>query len=158
MKTRVTLKILMVLTPALIVCAILALRASPAAQPDRERPASEVEGCSDRTLFGDYGTQVEGTILGPNLALRTLVLVHFDGKGSLTDVDHVVLNGMPPQEEWRPGTGTYSVNPDCTGSATFNVAAGSPPINLHFIVVKHGQQILEVIDGGAINGIAYKVD
>ena len=58
-------------------------------------------------------------ILGPNLTLRTLVLAHFDGEGNINEVDHVVLNGTPPaaQDEWRPSTGTYTINPDCTGSA-----------------------------------------
>jgi hypothetical protein len=158
MKTKLIFRILMALTPALIVCAVLALRASPIAQQSRGRPFTEGEGCSNATILGDYGTQIEGTILGPNLPLRTLALVHFDGKGNLTGVDHVVLNGVPPQEEWRPSSGTYNVNPNCTGSAAFNVAPGNPPINLHFIVVNDGRQILEVVDGSAITGVAYKVD
>jgi hypothetical protein len=115
--------------------------------------------CSNRTLFGDYGTKLEGTILGPNFPLRTLILAHFDGEGNVTEVDHVVLNGVPPasNEEWRPSTGTYTVNPDCTGSAAIMIP-GNPPINYHFVVVKHGKEILEVVDGNAISGVAYKVE
>ena len=114
--------------------------------------------CSNRTLFGDYGTKLEGTILGPNLTLRTLVLAHFDGAGNMTSKDYVVLNGMPPVEEWRQLTGTYTVNPDCTGSATVDVPPGQPPLKFHIIVVRDGQQILEVVDGSAISGVAYKVN
>jgi len=66
-------------------------------------------------------------------------MAHFDGEGNLTDVDHVVLNGVPPAEEWRPGTGTYTINPDCTGSAVINT--GNPPIPLHFVVVNRGNGI-----------------
>ena len=116
------------------------------------------KGCSDRTLLGDYGFQIEGTILGPNLTLRTLVLAHFDGAGGITEVDHVVLGGNPPEEEWRPSTGTYSINPDCTGSASIDVAPGNPPLQYHFIVVKHAREIILVVDGDAIRGAAYKVD
>jgi hypothetical protein len=114
--------------------------------------------CSNRTLFGDYGTKLEGTILGPNLTLRTLVLAHFDGEGNMTSKDYVVLNGLPPAEEWRQLTGTYTVNPDCTGSATVDVPPGQPPLKFHFVVVKDGQEILEVVDGSAVSGIAYKVN
>ena len=63
------------------------------------------KNCSNRTLLGDYGIQLEGTILGPNLPLRTLVLARFNGEGLVTEVDHVVLDGQPPAEEWRPTTG-----------------------------------------------------
>ncbi|MGI8962026.1 MAG: hypothetical protein ACR2IV_20170 [Bryobacteraceae bacterium] len=116
--------------------------------------------CSNRTLFGDYGTQLEGTILGPNLPLRTLVMAHFDGEGNITEVDHVVLNGVPPppEEEWRPTSGTYSVNSNCTGFASIDVAPGNPPLTYHFVVVNHGREILEVVDGGAIRGVAHRVE
>jgi hypothetical protein len=114
--------------------------------------------CSNRTIFGNYGFQIEGTILGPNLPLRTLSLEHFNGVGSLTTMDHVVVDGNPPEEEWRPGTGTYSVNADCTGSASIDVAPGNPPLNFHFLVVDSGRQILLVVDGGAIRGVGHRID
>ena len=114
--------------------------------------------CSNRTIFGNYGFQIEGTILGPNLPLRTLSLEHFDGVGNLTTVDHVVVDGNPPEEEWRPGTGEYSVNADCTGSASIDVAQGNPPLNFHFLVVDNGRQIVLVVDGSAIRGIGYRVE
>ena len=100
------------------------------------------KACSNRTLLGDYGTKLEGTILGPNLTLRTLVLAHFDGEGNINEVDHVVLNGTPPaaEEEWRASTGTYTINPDCTGSAILTILPGAPPLMYHFIVVKNGRE------------------
>ena len=84
------------------------------------------------------------------------MMAHFDGEGGLTEVDHVVLNGVPPEEEWRPSSGTYSVNPDCTGSAVINT--GNPPIPLHFVVVNHGKEIRGVVDGNAITVNASQVD
>lgn len=118
------------------------------------------KACSNRTLLGDYGTKLEGTILGPNLTLRTLVLAHFDGEGNINEVDHVVLNGTPPaaQDEWRASTGTYTINPDCTGSAVLTILPGAPLLIYHFIVVKNGREILEVVDGNAISGVAYKLE
>jgi hypothetical protein len=118
----------------------------------------KVKPCSNQTLSGDYGTLIEGTILGPNLTLRTLTLVHYDGQGGFTGKDFVVVGGNPPAEEWRPSSGTYSVNPDCTGSATVDVAPGSPPLGYHFIIVDDGRKILLVVNGSAIRGIAHRVD
>ena len=68
-------------------------------------------------------------------------MARFDGKGNITQVDHIVLNGIPPKIEWTPGTGTYTVNPDCTGSAVINSPSGQGPVNLHFVVVNNGKQI-----------------
>jgi hypothetical protein len=139
----------------LTVCFVLASGALALAQSNSSGASEKHKVCSNRTLFGDYGAKIEGTILGPNLPLRTLVLFHFDGEGNITEVDHVVLNGVPPEEEWRPTSGTYTVNPDCTGSA---VIAPNQPIHFHFIVVKHGKEFLLVVDGNAIGGVGYKVE
>jgi hypothetical protein len=117
-----------------------------------------VKPCSNQTLSGDYGTLIEGTILPSGLTLRTLTLVHYDGQGKFTGKDFVVDGGNPPAEEWRPSFGTYSVNPDCTGSALVYFAPGGPPLGYHFIIVKGGREILLVVDGGAIRGVAHRVD
>jgi hypothetical protein len=50
---------------------------------------------------------------------------------------------------WRPGTGSYSVNPDCTGTQTI-VVSGMPDLHLQFIVAQSGNTIHQVvIDPGA---------
>src|SRR5260370_2370821 len=97
-------------------------------------------------------------ILGPNLPLRGLFMAHYDGEGNLTLVDHIVINGVPPvhSEEWRPGSGTYTVNPDCTGSAVISTA--NPPIPLHFVVVNHGTAIHLVVDANPITVVSRRVD
>src|SRR5258705_603369 len=41
----------------------------------------------------------------------------FGGNGNLTQVDAVAGNGNIPLV-WRPGTGTYTLNSDCTGTMT----------------------------------------
>ena len=142
-------------TIAMIVCFVLA-GASAIAQSDTAHSGDR--RCSNRTLFGDYGSQIEGTILGPNLPFRGLAMAHFDGKGNITQVDHIVFNGIPPAIEWTPGTGTYSVNPDCTGAAVINSPSGQGPVNLHFVAVNHGKQINQVVDANAVTAVAYRVE
>jgi len=67
----------------------------------------------------------------------------FDGKGNFTQVDAVAENGMLAPG-WRPGSGTYSVNPDCTGSQTISVA-GLPDVHLQFIISQSGNKIRQVV-------------
>ena len=153
MKEKSMSRISIVVRSMTIACIVLVLGASAVAQVSDGKPGRK--GCSNRTLFGDYGGQIEGTILGPNLLLRTLVMFHFDGEGTLTLVDHVVLNGVPPDQEWRPGSGAYTVNSDCTGSA---MISADPPIPLHIVVVNHGKEIRGVVDGNAITVTASRVD
>ena len=82
---------------------------------------------------------------------------HYDGKGNITQVDHVVVGGFPPAQEWQPGTGTYSVNPDCTGTAVLHTPE-NPDVNLHFVVVKRGTEIHQVVDGDAVTATGIKVE
>jgi hypothetical protein len=74
-------------------------------------------------------------------------------------VDHVIDNGMPPTEEWTPGSGTYTVNPDCTGSAVLNIP-GNPlsPVSIHFVITKQGREIRQVVDANAVTAVGNKVD
>lgn len=130
---------MMVVTPMMIVCVVLALAASVVAQGPGTGP------CSNRTLFGDYGMQVEGTLLGPNWPLRTIVMVHFDGRGNSTSKSYVVLNGAPLTADWRDDDpGTYTVNSNCTASGIFNGV-----ISVHFVVVNSGKEFRGVVDGNA---------
>ena len=115
-------------------------------------------GCSNKTLSGDYGFTIEGTILDANLPIRGLVLQHYDGRGHITQVDHVVTGGYPPAQDWTPGTGTYTVNPDCTGSGVINSPSNPVPVNIHFVIIDHGRQIKQVVDANAVVANGVKVD
>ena len=114
--------------------------------------------CSNQTLKGTWGSTIEGTILGPNLQFRGLALAYFDGNGHMTQVDHIVFDGMPPSQEWSPGSGTYTVNPDCTGSGVLSTPSNPTPVALHFIIVENGKKIIQVVDANAVIAIAYRVD
>jgi hypothetical protein len=158
MQTKSISRIVMAAAPMIFAYGLLA---SSAAAAQSESPASgaPAQHCSNRTLHGDYGFALEGEILGPNLPFRGVVMQHYDGKGNLTQVDHVVVNGVPPAEEWTPGSGTYTVNPNCTGSAVINVP-GNPlsPVNLHFVVVRQGREIHQVVDANAVSAVGVKVE
>ena len=152
MKNRSIYRILRSATFVLVACGLMTSSSLVMAEsPDEKR-------CSNRTLNGDYGFALEGVIIGPEIPLRGVVMQHYDGRGHITQVDHIVDGGMPPAQEWAPGTGTYSVNPDCTGVAVINSSSNPLPLNVHFVVVKHGTEIHQVVDGNAVSTAGYKVD
>jgi len=157
MRNKPISKILMTVTPIMIVCVVLALGSSAVAQA-RDTGRGDDGRCSNKTLSGDYGLIVEGTILGPGFLLRAVVMQHYDGKGNITQVDHVVVNGMSPAQEWTPGTGTYTVNSDCTGSEIVYSPSVPNPLHIHFVVVNNGKQINQVVDDAASTAIATRVN
>jgi hypothetical protein len=141
----------------LIACSMGLVCAAPArADDEKDARASK---CSNETLEGSYALTIEGLlgVPGPSLPFRGVVLQRYDGDGNITQVDHVVVNGTPPSEAWRPSTGTYSVNADCTGTATLNVPGG-PPLVVYFIVAKHGKEIRQVVEGNAATATGDKVE
>jgi hypothetical protein len=58
--------------------------------------------------------------------------------------NHPALSGACVEN--RPGSGTYSVNADCTGTQilTFNVPGGQV-VHTTFVIVRHGKQVLDVV-------------
>lgn len=146
--------------PAVLICGLVTAITPAWAESDDAR-------CTNRTLSGDYGFTITGAILSiPGVALppgglplRGVAMTTFDGRGRLTQVDHVVVNGGPPPVDWTVGQGTYSVNPNCTGTLTINMP-GNPlsPVKLHFVIVRNGKEIRTVGDSGNDTSIGVKVE
>jgi hypothetical protein len=130
--------------------------------PRLHAQTSDNDGCSNRTLNGDYATTISAQILNSDgtLTNRTGVSIkHFDGHGNITFIDYVAfltLGRVPPggidlNPAFRVGlTGTYHVNPDCTGDAEFDFPP--PPgvnsgqvIKLMFVLADHGREIHAVV-------------
>src|SRR6185503_6350965 len=101
------------------------------------------------------GASVEGVLIipGPSqLPFRGVTMNHFDGRGNVTSVEHIVVNGVPlnPTTPWTPATGTYTVNPDCTGTMIKETPNSSVPLVLSFVVVRRGTEIHVVNDAHAL--------
>jgi hypothetical protein len=102
--------------------------------------------CSNSTITGTYAFTLHGTIFLPNGAtvlISGIAKQTYDGKGNMTQVDAVADNGFLTPG-WRPGTGTYSVNSDCTGTLTV-VVPGLRDLHLQFIVAQSGNTIHQVV-------------
>jgi hypothetical protein len=83
-----------------------------------------------------------------------VAMTTFDGIGGLTQVDWVMRNGVadPPPGPGFHGneTGTYTVNPDCTGNAEidFPIPPGGTSgavITLKFVLGDHGRVIHTIV-------------
>src|SRR6516162_1382445 len=118
--------------------------------------------CSNATLKGSYGFTISGFQPNPDgttSPLKGVAITHFDGAGKLTQRDFVVTAGVP-----RPGngnaatgfhfsmgeTGTYTINPDCTGSAEIDMNAPVPfgstgVLKLMLVVTNGGRAIHTVV-------------
>lgn len=132
------------------------------AQSDRRAGAGSEShgGCSNRTLRGSYAFNIDGTIVaGPNrLLLRGLAMTEFDGRGNLTQVDFATINGAPTGTDWRPGTGTYELNSDCTGTMEIIQSDGSPTLRLRMVVADRGRTVYNIVEGNATGATGTKVD
>jgi hypothetical protein len=119
--------------------------------------------CSNQTLKGTYANSLHGLIFIPGgsapLVLAGVVKTTYDGNGTFTQVDAVGDNGSGVTPGWRPGSGTYSVNPDCTGTQTI-VIPGMPDLHLQFVVSPSGNTMhFVVIDPGlATAGDSERID
>jgi len=121
----------------------LALTAAPAAKAG--------DKCSNATVRGTWSDQDTGTIvgLGPFAGVN---VDSFDGHGKLTISGISSLNGsVSPGVE----TGTYHVNPDCTGTYTVSDSFGDT-FDAYFVIGDGGNELRIVITdpGTVINCVA----
>lgn len=101
--------------------------------------------CTDGTIRGTYGIQMQGTgaVPPPVGGTQTLVGVvrrTYDGMGNFTQIDniHGSVTGWLPD---RQGSGTYQVNPDCTAATQFVPGPGAPVIEERVVIVDGGSQL-----------------
>ena len=130
----------------------LALAISPTAKANDK-------GCSNGTLRGTYAQAGTGVITappdqaGPFANVGTLI---FDGNGGLTGALVVSSNGSSSQ---ATETGTYTVNSDCTGTYTVQIAPFGITSQAFFAIDTNGDE-LEIIvtdPGTAITCVAKKL-
>jgi hypothetical protein len=149
-----------ILTISMIVCSLLAVTVSATAQ---SATAESHEGhCSTRTLSGEYGCSVQGVLLNvpglpPAATFVGVVTYTFDGKGNVTGTEHVVVNGSPLNTGFGVNSGTYSVNPDCTGTSMVDTPNSPVPLNLYFVIVDEGKEFREVLNTDALLSVCKRV-
>jgi len=128
--------------------AVAALGAAQAMSDD----GKEGRSCTERTIRGDYGIQMQGTRPTPPPTVVTesvigVVLRSYDGYGNFEQVDNIKgsVSGIVPD---RPGTGTYEVNPDCTGVTYFYPDQNNPNLVIQekFVILDNGNEIRSITE------------
>jgi len=121
---------------------VLALGIAPAAK-------ANYKGCSNATLRGTFVHTASGfetappSIAGPLVGVGTDT---FDGNGGITSTATLSINGNIAQ---LTATGTYKVNPDCTG--TYKIASPAGATTLFIVIGDNGNEIQAIcIDAGVV--------
>ena len=134
----------------------LALSVAPRANADDDK------GCTNATLQGTFAYTSTGFITAPPYLAGPVAEVGtqtFDGKGATNGTATLSQNGnISPVTI----TGTYKVNPDCTGTMTLQVTfPGFPtfPVDVYFVVDDGGDefQAIETDPGLVITRIGRRL-
>ena len=144
----------MMITKTFTIAAVtaLAMGIAPAAK-------AHDKGCSNATLKGAYSHTATGFVTSPaSMAgpLASVSTITYDGNGALTETGILSVNGnIVPATGTVTGTGTYTVNPDCTGTYTVEI----PPLALtahgFFVINDNGNefQLIQTDPGTVVTGV-----
>jgi hypothetical protein len=104
--------------------------------------------CTNAAVVGSFGFETTGVFLAgaPATGWVTFIgklklTVNPSGEGVISG--HVAGSEGDTALAFAPVTGSYSVAPDCTGTATIT-PKGQSPLNFSFVVVDCGKEILAV--------------
>ena len=128
-----------------VVAMILAAAVGPSAsgKPGDRDDSRRVRACTNETLQGTYGIQIQGTQPagpgGPIESVIGVVMRDYDGLGQFTQVGNVKgsITGWVPD---RVGGGTYDVAADCTAVVHLQPAPGIL-LEERLIIVDDGREV-----------------
>ena len=131
-----------VATAAATVAAVLCGARMISAENQDNDGRKDGPSCSEMTVRGDYGIQIQGTRPAPGGLTESvigIVLRNYDGQGNFSQVSNVKgsITGTVPDSQ---GFGTYEVNPDCTGIVRFQPGPGIL-LEERLVIVDNGREI-----------------
>ncbi len=144
-----------------VVCAFGVVGIASIGEAQSGDPSHGTFRCTDRTVRGNYAFSIDGTVLAGTpgaFLLRGVAMTHFDGEGNLSQVDFATRNGAPMMPDWRPATGSYAINPDCTGTAEIVPSDGSPALRLRLVLADQGREIRTIVVGNATGSVGIRVN
>jgi hypothetical protein len=101
--------------------------------------ASDHRECTQAILNGNYGLLNDGVVFGDEGHLAEVGVVRFDGRGHWSHDATLVSQGFGLRHV-TTRDGTYTVNPDCTGSSELH---GSQTFTFEFVILDGGQELLQ---------------
>ena|ERR1700756_4617182 len=121
-------------TPLLFTFVVLALAVLPALGAE----------CSMATVSGSYGYTTSGFVTAPTGAFVPVAAagrIVFDRKGNVSGTQTRVVAGSALDETY---SGTYTVNPDCTGSFTVVVQPDTRTSTINLVWTDSGNGVSAV--------------
>jgi hypothetical protein len=121
--------------------------------------SGKVKECSNATLRGSFGYTGTGTLLdsyvpppfaGPFAEVGRQT---FDGNGNTDATATLSANGNIVKVTIE---GTYTVNPDCTGTLTLNVSPLGATVHADFVIGDDGAELRAIVsDSGVVESRVY---
>jgi hypothetical protein len=117
------------------------------------------KGCSNATLKGTYADKDNGFIMNtaptPASLFAGVNLDTFDGKGTISATGFSTIDGNGGSQT---ETGTYTVNPDCTGTYEVTISPGGFTAHASFVIDDDGDELQIIITdpGNVITCVARK--
>jgi len=101
------------------------------------------KGCTNAFIKGTFAFQATGSHFPPaGASLLDVVFVQtFDGNGALTSTGLQSDNGTILQ---LTQTGTYTVNPDCTGTYTVQVLPLGFTVHFYFVIADSENELVVI--------------
>jgi hypothetical protein len=124
----------------------LAVAAAGPERTEEGRDLKHAARCSERTLKGKYGVTLSGLRPGAGGVLEQFVglsMQTYDGQGNFTQTDNT--HGPTGSATDQPGWGTYTVNPDCSGTKTLWLEGLPFPIENRIVILDKGDEIRIVV-------------
>jgi hypothetical protein len=114
--------------------------------------------CSNATLKGTFAEKDNGFVIAPPAMAGPITgvsLVTFEGNGAMSGTGMSSLNGNIFAGTFK---GTYTVNPDCTGTYTVQTSSGLT-VNAYFVIADGGSELHVVVTnpGTVISCIARRL-
>jgi len=146
MKTKLVKSIM---APLLFACASVCLAAAMALGTSATGGPADAKVCGLDSLQGSYlfathGWNIVGGVAQPKAIVEG---INFNGDGSLVSPFATVsINGAIVRSSGSPGT--YTVNPDCTGTLTFTGGA-----SYDIFVERRDNELWMIQTGGAVPAV-----
>lgn len=111
--------------------------------------AHDAKRCTSRMISGKYGIQTKGfsdftssngvSLIGEFAPITSVGLFEFLVDGTFTSSETANVGGFVFP---FTGTGTFTVNENCTGTLSRELSIGPPNEDMEFVVVQGGAKIL----------------
>ena len=137
------------MAPLLFACASVCLAAAMALGTSATAGTADAKVCGLDSLQGSYlfathGWNIVGGVAQPKAIVEG---INFNGDGTLVSPFATVsINGTIVRSSGSPGT--YTVNPDCTGTLTFTGGA-----SYDIFVDRKGNELWMIQTGGAVPAV-----